>query len=478
MTVRHKVGTAERPLRVAIIGAGPSGFYAAGAFLDQDAVQVSVDLFDRLPTPFGLVRDGVAPDHQKIKSVTRVYDRIASDPRVRFFGNVAFGTHLTHEDVRRYYDQVIYAVGASGDRKLGIPGEDLGGSYSATSFVAWYNGHPDYADLDFDLSGENVAVVGIGNVAMDVARILAKPVEVLAKTDIADYALEKLRHSRVKRIYVLGRRGPAQAAFTNPELRELGDIEGAEVNVDPADIELDPHSLAGMEADRDIARNVETLRQYALRGEDGRPRKIYLRFLVSPVELLGENGHIKALRLQRNELQPTESSYLQARGIDVYETLEMDIVFRAVGYRGVPLPGLPFNSRSGTIPNEGGRVLNPETGTPIPGEYVVGWAKRGPTGIIGTNKPDAIETVRLALQDVSSIQPVDDECADPRAAELFIRTGQPRCVSYDDWRLLDQVEIKRGQALGRPRVKFSRVDQMVDAIAAARLGLAANGTDK
>lgn len=465
-------------MRVAIIGAGPSGFYAAGALLEQDAVKVSVDLFDRLPTPFGLVRDGVAPDHQKIKSVTRVYDRIASDARVRFFGNVTFGTDLTHDELRRYYDQVIYAVGASSDRKLGIPGEDLDGSYSATAFVGWYNGHPDYAGLDFDLSGENVAVVGIGNVAMDVARVLAKPVEALAKTDIADYALEKLSQSRVKRIYVLGRRGPAQAAFTNPELRELGNIEGAEVIVDPADLELDPHSRAAAEADRDIARNVETLHQYALREEKGEPRKIYLRFLVSPVEILGENGHVRALKLERNELQPTESGYLQAHGTGVYETIDMDAVFRAVGYRGVPLPGVPFDARKGTIPNQGGRVIDPETGSPIPGEYVVGWAKRGPTGIIGTNKPDAVETVRLLLEDVATIEPVDDKFADPQAAEAFIRARQPNFVSYADWRLLDQIEVSRGKALGRPRVKFSCVEEMVQAIAAARQGMSVNGAEK
>jgi len=475
--VERRLGTVERPLRVAIVGAGPSGFYAAGALLEQNAVQVSIDLFDRLPTPFGLVRDGVAPDHQKIKSVTRVYDRIASDPRVRFFGNITFGTDLTHNDVRRYYDQVIYAVGASSDRKLGIPGEDFLGSYSATAFVGWYNGHPDYADLDFDLSGENVAVVGIGNVAMDVARILAKPIEVLAKTDIADHALEKLRHSRVKRIYVLGRRGPVQAAFTNPELRELGDIEGVEVIVDPADVELDPYSLAAMEGNRDITKNVKTLRQYALRGENGLPRKIYLRFLVSPVEILGENGHITALKLRRNELRPIESGYLQASGVDVYETIDMDMVFRAVGYKGVPLPGVPHDARRGTIPNKSGRVLDPETGAPIVGEYVVGWAKRGPTGIIGTNKPDSAETVRSLLEDVPSINPVDDECATPQAAEAFIKARRPDYVSYADWRLLDQIEASRGQALGRPRVKFIRIEEMVSAIAATKHEISRNGAD-
>lgn len=453
---------------MAIIGAGPSGFYAAGALLDQDTVEVSIDIFDRLPTPFGLVRHGVAPDHQKIKSVTKVYDKIASDSRVRFFGNVAFGTDLTHEAVRRYYDQVVYAVGTPSDRRLGIPGEDLDGSYSATDFVGWYNGHPDYVDLDFDLSAESVVVVGVGNVAMDVARILAKPAEMLAKTDIADYALEKLRESRVKRIYVLGRRGPAQSAFTAPEVRELGDIEGVDVFVDPADLELDPHSQAVVEEDREKAKILQVLQEYARREKSGQPRELYLRFLTSPVEILGENGRVTAVRVERNELRPTEGGYLQAYGTGVFETIDVDLIFRAIGYKGIPLPGVPYDERRGIIPNQGGRVIDPETGRVLLGEYVVGWAKRGPSGVIGTNKPDAVETVRLMLEDVERITPVDAANASPQAAEAFIKTHQPAYVLYEDWCLLDKLEVSRGKPLGRPRVKFCRVEEMLEALAAEK----------
>ncbi|MDQ4078970.1 MAG: FAD-dependent oxidoreductase [Chloroflexota bacterium] len=466
--MQSKIGTTRRPLRVAIIGAGPSGFYAAGALLEQNNIQVSIDIFDRLPTPYGLVRDGVAPDHQRIKSVTRIYHKTAADPRVRFFGNVSFGTHITHDGLRRYYDQVVYAVGCPSDRKLGIPGEDLIGSDPATIFVGWYNGRPDHAHLDFDLTAENVAVVGNGNVAMDVTRILAKPAKALEGTDITDHALERLRESRVKRIHVLGRRGPAQAKFTNPELRELGEIEGVDIIVDPQDLELDPYSQKVVEEDKQIARNLRTLREFAEQGSTGRSRQIHLRFFVSPVEILGEHGHVTGVRLEHNELQPTESGYLQAVGTGCYETLPIELIFRAIGYKGVPLPGVPYEPRRGTIPNREGRVIDPETRHPVMGEYVVGWAKRGPTGVIGTNKADAVETVEHMLEDAHRIAPVDDARADPWTAEKWIREQQPQYVTFDDWLILNQIETERGKPFGRPRVKFCNVQAMLDAIARER----------
>lgn len=463
--VEAKLGSAERPLRVAIIGAGPSGYYAAGALIAQQDVNISVDIFDRVPTPFGLVRHGVAPDHPKIKAVIRVYEKISADKRVRFFGNVECGQDITHDELRRYFDAVIYAYGSSTDRKLGIPGEDLRGSYSATDFVGWYNSHPDYRELSFDLLNARVAaVVGNGNVAMDVARILATPADDLATTDIADHALEVLRASPLQKVYLFGRRGPAQAAFTNPELREMNELRDVDVIVDERELELDEHSLKQVAEDKEAARNVATLRQYAQQGGRGRPRQIIFRFLVSPVELLGQNGHVTAVKLEHNELRPNERGMLQAHGTGQYEIVSVDIIFRAIGYKGLPFPGVPYDARSGTIPNQQGRVIDPQTAQPIPGEYVTGWMKRGPTGVIGTNKPDAVETVEMLLADVPSLTPVAAADADPQAFEQFLTQRKPTCVTYQDWQKLDQLEMAKGKPAGRPRVKFSRVPEMLEVL--------------
>lgn len=462
----NQIGTTTRPLRVAIIGAGPSGFYAAGALLGQSSVQVSIDIFDRLPTPYGLVRNGVAPDHPRIKSVTRIYHKIASDPRVRFFGNVSFGTHLSHNAVCRYYDQVVYTFGTPSDRQLGIPGEELIGSDPATVFVGWYNAHPDYAHLDFNLKVKNVAVVGNGNVAMDVARILTKSADELAKTDIADHALDNLRESQIERIYVLGRRGPAQAAFTNPELREFGKIPGADVIVNPADLELDEHSQAAVDQSKKATRNMKTLRQFAAQGGNhGKARQVHFRFFVSPVEVLGAHGQVTGLRLRHNELHPTESGYLQAIGTERHETIDVDLVFRAIGYKGIRVPGVPYESRKGTVPNRQGRVIDPDTRHPILGEYVVGWAKRGPSGVIGTNKADATETVKQMLADVPTTLPVDARYATPEAAEAYIRRQQPQYVSFEDWLKINEIEVARGKAQGRPRIKFTNIQDMLAVVA-------------
>ena len=457
-----------RPLRVAIIGAGPAAFYAADALLQNRAAPVSVDMYDRKPTPFGLVRDGVAPDHQKIKSVTRIYDKIASMPTFRFFGNVHFGTDLGHDDIRAHYDAVIYAVGAQSDRRMGIPGEDLHGSYPATIFVGWYNGHPDYPDLEFDLSQENVAIIGQGNVAIDVARILAKTPAELADTDIADHALEMLRDSKVKNIYVIGRRGPAQAAFSNPEIKELGELADAELVVDPAELELDPLSQATLSGDKTATRNLETLRQHAHPPSGAKTRRIYVRFLLSPAELIGEDGRVTAIKLQRNRLEDDGRGGVKAVGTGEYETLPAGLVFRSIGYKGVALPGVPHDERSGTIPNDRGRVLDPATGQPLTGEYVVGWAKRGPSGIIGTNKPDSVETVKMLLEDAPMLLRAHPDRAAPEEIEALLRERCPRFVTYGDWGLLDKIETTRGMEQGRPRVKFTNVGHMLDAIEGAR----------
>ena len=461
------LGTAALPLRVAIIGAGPTGYYAADALLRQEGVVVEVDLFDRLPTPYGLVRLGVAPDHQKIKSVTAVFDKVAMNPRFRFFGHVELGKDVGVDDLRRHYHQILYCTGAQTDRRMGIPGEDLRGSYPATEFVAWYNGHPDFRDCQFDLSKERVAVVGVGNVAVDVARILCRSPAELATTDIADYALDALRESRVREVYLLGRRGPAQAAFTNPEIKELGELADADLVVRADEVELDEASRTAVERSRDRAttKKVEILQGYARQTPTGKPRRLNVRFLVSPLKLIGdETGQVVAMRLAKNRLVATPTGTLQAQTTGEVEELPVGLVFRSVGYRGVPLPGVPFNESWGVILNEKGRVLDPETRRPILGEYTAGWIKRGPSGVIGTNKPDAAETVACMMEDHAQGTALLPEQPDSASVEALLRQRQVRYFSYDDWRRLDALEIAAGRPGNRPRVKFTRVDEMAAAL--------------
>ncbi|HMB90961.1 MAG TPA: FAD-dependent oxidoreductase [Rhodothermales bacterium] len=463
-----EVGTSSHPLRVAIIGAGPAGFYAAGYLLQkQKDVVVEVDMFDRLPTPHGLVRAGVAPDHQKIKSVTRIFDKTAAQPGFRFFGNVDFGKHLTLDDLKAHYHQIYFSTGAQVDRRLDIPGEDLDGSYSATDFVAWYNGHPDYRHLTFDLSQEGVAIVGVGNVAVDVARILCRTPEELAQTDIADYALEALRKSKVKEVYMLGRRGPAQAAFTNVEARELGELIGADAYVLPEEAELDALSAADLEAnpERTRSRNVEIVQDFAGRERTDKPKRLTIRFLVSPVELLDDgNGHVAGMRLVKNELYATDDGRLRPRATDRFETLPVGVVFRSIGYRGVALPDVPFHEPWGTIPNAKGRVLDQHGGSPVQGLYVGGWIKRGPTGVIGTNKADAVDTVEAMLEDVAQGQHLTPSAPHADSAEATIREHQPQYFSYADWQRIDELETNLGTEQGRPRVKFICAEDMLEAL--------------
>jgi ferredoxin--NADP+ reductase len=460
-------GTAERPLRVAVVGAGPAGFYVAEHLLRRGDLVVDLDMFDRLPTPYGLVRAGVAPDHQKIKAVTAAFDKVAAHPRFRFFGGVELGKDLGVADLRGHVDQIVYTTGAQTDRRMGIPGEDLPGSHPATEFVAWYNGHPDYRDLQFDLSQERVAVVGVGNVAVDVARVLLRTPEELARTDIADHALEALRRSRVREVHLLGRRGAAQAAFTNPEIKELGELPAADVIVRPEEVELDPLSREALErsGDRPGVKKVEILQAYARRAPAGKPRRLVLRFLVSPVALLASPaGGIAAIRLVRNRLTASATGAIQAQPTDRVEELPVGLVFRSVGYRGVPLPDVPFDDKWGVVLNEKGRVLDPDSKQPRPGEYTAGWIKRGPTGVIGTNKPDAAETVAAMLEDAAAGRTLDPPEPAPAALERLVRQRQPQYVSYADWRRLDELELARGRASGRPRVKLTRVEEMLVAL--------------
>ena len=460
-------GTELRPLRVAVVGSGPTGFYVAEHLFRQPGVVVEVDMFDRLPTPYGLVRGGVAPDHQKIKAVTAAFEKVAANPRFRFYGGVELDTTVTVDDLRRHYHQIVYCTGAQTDRRMGIPGEDLAGSHAATEFVAWYNGHPDYQDRRFDLSVERAAVIGVGNVAIDVARILCRSPEELATTDIADNALEELRRSRVREVYLIGRRGPAQAAFTNPESKEVGELADAGVIVPPDEAELDPVSRAAVERtqDRATSKKVEIIQSYARRVPSGKSRRLILRFLLSPVEVIGdEAGRVIALKLVRTRLEATPTGALQAKPTDRFETLPVGLVFRSVGYRGVPLPGVPFNDAWGVILNEKGRVLEPATKQPVCGEYVAGWIKRGPTGVIGTNKPDAAETVACMFEDLAEGRTLEPREPDPVAVECLVRQRQPRYVGYPDWLRLNEIEVSKGRPSGRPRVKFTSVEEMLAAI--------------
>jgi ferredoxin--NADP+ reductase len=440
-------------LRVAVVGSGPAGFYAADALLKSDLAP-EVDMIDRLPTPWGLVRLGVAPDHENIKAVSRAFEKIARRPGFRFFGAVEVGRDVEHADLARIYDAVVYTVGAQTDRRMGIPGEDLPGSWAATAFVAWYNGHPDFQELEFDLSGERAVIVGNGNVAIDVARMLALTAEELAPTDTTDPAIAAFNGAGVREIVMLGRRGPAQASFTPPELKELGELAGADVIVDPADLVLDPASEAALELDRDRARrNVELLREYAAREPAGKPRSIHLRFGVSPVAILGDE-RVEAIEVVRNELVADESGRVRAVPTEERETIACGIVFRSVGYRGVELPGVPFDESRGVIPNEGGRV------TVSPGTYCAGWIKRGPSGVIGTNKKDATETIELLLEDAraGALARSTDETLE----QLLAVRGVDH-VEYAGWESIDETERGRGAPHGRPRVKLATWDELLEA---------------
>jgi len=465
--MQYFTGTRDNPIRVAIIGSGPSAFYAADFLLSAPDAVVEIDMFERLPTPFGLVRGGVAPDHPKIKTVTRAFERTAQHERFRFFGNVTFGHDLTHGDIAAHYHAVIYATGAQTDRRLGIPGEDLRNSHAATEFVAWYNGHPDYAHLSFDLSQERVAVIGNGNVAVDVARILARTPDELRQTDIADYALEALAQSRVREILILGRRGPAQAKFTSLELKELGSLAGADIFIDPRELELDPLSAEYLRSgeSRTAVRNYEIFQEFARSRPLEKPRRITMRFLLSPVEFLGTD-RVEAIRMVKNEICE-RGHFMSPCPTEEYETIPVGLVFRSIGYQGVPLPGVPFDDQQGIIPNKRGRVIN-EHGERMRGEYVVGWIKRGAVGIIGSNKPDAQETVEYLLRDMAFHQHFCPANPSREAIPDLLQQREIRYVTYEDWQLLDRLEIERGEAVGRPRVKFTSVAEMLHVLETAR----------
>ncbi|HEY3186095.1 MAG TPA: FAD-dependent oxidoreductase [Solirubrobacteraceae bacterium] len=450
-------------MRAAVVGAGPAGFYATEALLKAG---FQVDLFDALPTPFGLVRSGVAPDHPKIKSVTRMYEKTAAKPGFRFFGGVVLGEHVSRADLLARYHAVVYSFGTTHDNRLGIPGEDRPGSHPATRFVAWYNGHPDAIAETFDLSARRAVVIGNGNVATDLARMLVLDPDELARTDVADHALGALASSQVEEVVVLGRRGPAQAAFTNPELREFGDLANADVEVDASELELDEHSRRWLEdgATPTARRNVEILREFAQRPPGAKGHRILLKFLRSPVEILGEgeDGPVTGIRVVRNRIEPAGDGRLRAVATDVEETIECGLVLRSIGYRARPLAGIPFDERRAVIRNEGGRVVD-EDGRAQRGEYAAGWIKRGPTGVIGTNKKDAAETVALGVADAEAGRLNDPAEPDPEAVSAWLAERAPDAVSWQGWQAIDDHERAAGEPQGRPRVKLCRLEDLVAA---------------
>jgi ferredoxin--NADP+ reductase len=455
------VPTTDAP-RAVIVGAGPSGFYAADQLIGAG---FEVDLLDALPTPFGLVRAGVAPDHPKIKAVTRVYEKTAKKEGFRFFGGVVLGRDVTRAELLERYDVVLYALGTSDDNRLGIPGEDRPGVHGATQFVGWYNGHPDAADHAYDLSVKRAVVIGNGNVAIDVARMLVLHPDELSPTDTADHAIEVLAGSQVEEVVLLGRRGPAQAAFTNPELRELADLQRAGVEVDATDLDLDAHSAKWLEEEGDVTsrKNVEILRDYAARGPKEASHRVVLRFLRSPVEILGdgEDGPVTGVRVVVNEIQRGEDGALRAVATGQEETIEAGLVLRSIGYRGKPVDDVPFDERRGLIRNTGGRVCA-QSGDAHRGEYVVGWIKRGPSGVIGTNKKDAADTVARIVEDRDAGTLNTPSVTDPEAIAAFYAQRAPDSVTWAGWQAIDAHEKSSGEPHGRPRIKLVRLADLIE----------------
>ncbi len=452
-----------KTIKIAIVGSGPAAFYAAEHLQKKLGDRVFIDMFEKLPTPHGLVRSGVAPDHQKIKTVAKVYDKIASNSQFRFFGLVEFGNHVTLEDLRSHYHQIIFATGAQTDKKMGIPGEELIGSHTATEFVAWYNSHLEYTDISFDFSGKKVVIVGVGNVAVDVARILSLTESEMRKTDIADYALENLAKSGIREIQMLGRRGPAQAAFTNPELRELENLEDADLLTLAEEAEPDPLTLTELERkpNRTTQTKIDLIKK-ASKRIPSKSKKIVIRFLVSPIEIIaGENNRVKSVKVVKNRLHVSDDGSLRPRPTNEIEEIPADLVFRSVGYRGIPIKGVPFDENSGIIPNERGRVLDKDGGKPLLGLYTTGWIKRGPTGVIGTNKKDSGETAICMVEDIDSENTL---CPEFTSTESINALLKEKHISYSEWLKVDSFEKGEGEKQGRPRVKITRLEKIFEVL--------------
>ncbi|MFD6060820.1 FAD-dependent oxidoreductase [Rhodococcus wratislaviensis] len=463
--VAATVQVSERPqLRVAIVGSGPSGCYAAETLLSRSGLAVEVSVFEKLAAPFGLIRFGVAPDHQGTKAIASMFQKTASRKNVDFYLNVEVGTHLTHDELLAHHDAVIYAVGAPADCALGIPGEDLPGSHSATEFVAWYNGHPDHAHRTFDLSGERAVVIGNGNVALDVARVLVAGVSELRKTDIATHALEALSESKIKEVFVVGRRGPAQAAYTNPELLALGFLPGVNVAVESDEIAREATSFAGHSGSIE-AMKARIVAEFAANPPTPGERRITLRYLLSPVEVRG-NGRVEGIRLVRNELIPDLERGSRAVPTSVVEDIDCGLVLRSVGYRGVPVAGIPVSGARSTMQNDGGRVLDPNSGSPMPGVYTVGWIKRGPSGVIGTNKACAAQTVDKLVDDFHAGR-LTAPAAGRQEFLRLVADRRPDRIDYDGWKVIDAHERRLGRESGRPRVKLVDTVSIIEIVSRA-----------
>ncbi|KAA0021259.1 FAD-dependent oxidoreductase [Antrihabitans cavernicola] len=446
-------------LRVAIVGAGPAACYAAEELLSR--ADVEVEMLEKLPTPHGLVRAGVAPDHPGTKGVSSMFESAFKRDTFQYHLNVEVGKHISHDELLEHHHAVIYAVGASTDRRLDVPGEDLPGSHAASEFVAWYNGHPAYADRTFDLSGERAVIVGNGNVALDVARILTLSNDQLAKTDIADHALAALQDSNIREVVLLGRRGPAQAAYSSSEFLALGYLDDVDIVIDERELDLDAASRATVddpEVEPSLTLKIALAHEYAQKPLDGSKKRIVFRYLASPVAVLGDDK-VEGVRIVANELVESDGA-INAVPTDRTEDLGASLVLRSIGYRGEPVADVPFDERRGIIPNDTGRVVAAD-GSPVPGVYVTGWIKRGPRGVIGTNKTCAVETVEKVLEDFESR--TLQAPAKGRAA-LIALLGERQADRVDrlGWRAIDQAERERGKQSGRPRVKFTSVDEMVD----------------
>ncbi len=449
-------------MRVAIIGSGPAGFYAAEALLRRTDTVVHVDMFDRLPTPYGLVRGGVAPDHQNIKAVIRVYEKTAARPTFRFLGNVCLGRDVTVEELRRHYHQIVYAVGNEDDRRLGIPGEGIARCTPVAVFIGWYNGHPDYRQAKIDLSVSRVAVVGNGNTAIDAARILLRTPAELEKTDVAAHALEALRNSQVREVFILGRRGPEQASFTPPELKEFGEMEDADPIIAPEELAgcVIPEAADGSQQEK----NLKILQSFAARQPGAKAKKLHLRFLLSPTEVIADaDGKVAGLALEKNRLDVQPDGTVSARGTGEMEVLEVGMVLTAIGYAAKRIAGVPYDEKAKVIANEDGRVVDPVSRSVIANEYVVGWARTGPQGLIGIHKAASAHVAEHMMSDGAGLEA--RELPEREAIDTLLRQRGVQVVSFDDWKRLDDVEVARGERRGAPRDKIVDVEAMLAVLA-------------